>query len=60
MKQIERQKFDLAKDKEGMTLKLQSSAKEMEDKLKKMGIERPHRGPRISAPGHTYETGYSS
>ncbi len=52
---FESQKMELIKEKEITALKLQKSMKEIEDKLKKMGIERPHRGPRISDPAHTNE-----
>ena len=60
MKKVDRQKIEIAKDKAGDALKIQKSAKEMDDKLRKMGIERSHRGPRISDPAHTKETGYSN
>ena len=61
MKKVDRQKIEIAKDKAGTALKIQKSAKEMDDKLRKMGIERSHRrGPRISDPAHTKATGYSN
>lgn len=59
MKKLERQDFKLAKDKEKVALTLQRSFKEMEDKLKRMGLERPRQGPRISDPGHTRNAGCS-
>lgn len=34
-------------------------AKKMENKLKLMGIERQHHGPRISAPAHSRDMIYS-
>jgi len=55
---IEPNKMELAKDKEITTLKLRKSVKEIEGKLKKMGIERSHRGPRISDPAHQRGTGH--
>lgn len=57
MKKLERQDFKLAKDKEKVALTLQRSVKEMEDKLKRMGLERPRHGPRISDPRHTRNAG---
>lgn len=59
MKKLERQDLKLVGDKEKVALTLQKATKEMEDKLKHMGIERPHRGPRISDPAHTRHTVYS-
>ena len=59
MKRHGRQDIKLVKDKEKAALTLQKSAREMEDKLKRMGIERPHRGPRISDPAHTRGMGHS-
>jgi len=55
MNNIELQKINLAKDRKSNTLKLQESVKDIEDKLKNMGIERPYRGPRISDPAHNSE-----
>ena len=59
MMKLERQKLELTKDKERVVLKVQESAKAMKDKLNRMGIERIHRGPRISDPAHTRDTAYS-
>ena len=60
MKKVDRQKYEIAKDKAGVALKIQKSAKEMDNKLRKMGIERSHRGPRISDPAHTRGKEYSN
>ena len=58
MNKRERQKFEIDKDKD--LLKIQEFAREMEDTLRRMGIQRSHRGPRISSPTHTIDTVYSS
>ncbi len=58
MKSNELRKIDPAENKKHDTLKLKNSVKDIEDKLKKMGIERPRYGPRISDPAHTNEKSY--
>ena len=50
---------DLFRNREMLDLKLQESVKEIEDKLKRMGFERPRSGPRISDPAHTRSSAYS-
>ena len=59
MNKLEQQFDNLTKSKGDYDIGFKEYAKEMEDKLKRMGIERPHRGPRISDPAHTRETVYS-
>lgn len=51
-------KIKLSKDKEKITLKVQGSVKEMEERLNKMGIGRTNLGPRISDPWHANKTSY--
>lgn len=53
MRKRKKHNLELVGDNEKIVLKLQESVKEMEKNLKRMGIERPHRGPRISDPAHT-------
>ena len=62
MKKLEQQYTNLAKSKGNFDLGFKKSAKEMENKLKRMGIELPQHGPRISDPAHTRDTvnSYSS
>ena len=52
MENSEPQQHDMSKKKKLSNLELQQSVQEIKDKLKKMGIERRHPGPRIEAPGH--------
>lgn len=59
MKKSERDKLKLTKYQEKVVLKLQRSAKEMEDSIERMGIHRSKYGPRISEPAHTRDTVYS-
>ena len=60
MNKLDQQYSDLARSKGNLDIGFKRSAKELEEKLKRMGIERPHRGPRISDPAHTRETIYSN
>ena len=46
-------KFELVGDKEKTAVKLQKSIQEMECKLNRMSIQRPHHGTRIPDPAHT-------
>ncbi len=52
MSKIEQKYSDLVRKNKDIDIKPQIFVKEMDEKLKRMGIERRRSGPRISDPAH--------
>jgi len=59
MKNLKQQHRKLNERRTDFDMSFKKIAQKMENKLKIMGIDRPHHGPRIEAPSHSRNKIYS-